>query len=327
MKRVGHLWDKVVALENLELAFYKTAKQKSCKCAVIRFREALDENLELLSKQLSDGSYMLEGYHFFTIFDPKKRTICAAPFSTRVIFHAVMNVCEPYFDRYQMPDSYACRKGKGTIGAVERARFFCNRYRWFVKMDVVKFFDSIDHQVLLRSLSRLFKDRQLLCFFSDLVLSYSVAEGKGMPMGNLTSQFFANHYMALADRFVKETLKVDGMVRYMDDVLLFGDDKDELLRAVREYERFLDEKLCLRLHPMVLNRACFGVPFLGFVVHGYTLRLNQRSRRRLRLKARSLSSLWLCGGIAEESCVESMRSAMAFVGKADIKGIRKQFFG
>lgn len=150
-----------------------------------------------MSLQLLDGSFRFGQYHFFTVYDPKRRTICAASFPERVVFHAMMRICHPVFDDFQIFDSYASRIGKGTYKALERAQQYAKRYQYFAKLDVCKYFDSIDHEVMLHQLCRLFKDSQLLIFFRDLLDSYETSEGRGLPIGNLTSQYFANDYEPL----------------------------------------------------------------------------------------------------------------------------------
>lgn len=317
---------QVLRFDNLCHAFLKTARGKQEKASVIQFRENLEERLEEIKTQLSEGSFKFDHYHFFTIYDPKKRLICAAPFPTRVVFHALMNVCEPVLERWQIHDSYACRKGKGTYKALERTKYYAGKYRWFIKLDVRKFFDSINHDVLKQSLSLLFKDPLLLRIFCDIIDSHSSLPGKGLPMGNLTSQHFANHYMALADHYAKERLGVKAMVRYMDDVLFFHDDKDTLKELAFEYMFFISDRLKLELHPVVMNRTIYGVPYLGYVVYKDKLRLNQRSRKRFRQKVLELDEAWVTGSMEERECVEKMQSALAFVEKADIRGMRQFSF-
>lgn len=317
---------QILHFDNLRNAFLKAARGKTEKETVKDFRHSLDERLEEIAKKLSDASFEFDHYHFFTIYDPKKRLICAAPFPARVVFHALMNVCEPVFERWQIYDSYACRKGKGTYKAIERAKFYAGKYQWFVKLDVKKFFDSINHDVLKQSLSRLFKEPLLLRILADIVDSHGSSSGQGLPMGNLTSQFFANHYMAMADHYAKEHLKVCAMVRYMDDVLFFHNDKEELKMLATEFETFLSEALRLQLHPSVLNRTAMGIPYLGYVIYKNRIRLNQRSRKRFKRKVAELDEAWQTGRMDEHECVERMQAAIAFIHKADARNFCKKLF-
>ena len=278
-----------------------------------------------MHRQLLDGSFRFGDYRFFTIYDPKRREICAASFPERVAFHAMMRICHPVFDDYQVYDSYASRIGKGTYAALDRARQFAHRYRWFAKLDVVKYFDSLDHEVLKHQLHGLFKDRLLLRYFDDLIDGYHGAvKDKGVPIGNLTSQYFANHYLAPADHYAKQMLRVPGMVRYMDDVLLFHDDKATLKAMVRGYQRYVADALHLEHHPVVLNQTGQGIPFLGYVVRGNGLRLNLRSKRRFVTKMRSLAAELEKGYIDQEKYALRAGCLLAFIDKADSVGFRKK---
>lgn len=324
MKRTGNLMPQILHSDNLREAFLLASKGKKSKHSVIDFREHLEERLDDISLRLAEGTYDFSRYHRFTIFDPKKRVICAAPFETRVVLHALMNICEPVFERYQLYDSYACRKGKGLYKALERVQRFCREYKWFVKLDVCKFFDTINHDVLLASVCRLFKDKVLLGHMQNIIASYEVSEGRGLPMGNLTSQFFANHYMAMADHYAKKIIGVGGIVRYMDDVLMFDNDKNALLGKVKQYEAFVSDALKLSFHPIILNRTASGVPFCGYVAYPYKLRLNERSARRFCHKINSLTNAWLLNVIGEDICVERTQALYSFVDKADVVAYKKK---
>lgn len=160
-------------------------------------------------------------YHQFTIYDPKVRVISAAPFCERVMHHAIMNVLEPVFENHLMFHSYACRKGKGIQAAILYA-FSCSKaHHWFLKLDIRKFFDSISHQILKNQLRRLFKDTRLLFLLDSLIDSYQTSPATGLPIGNLTSQFFANHYLFAMDHYILEKLRPRAYVRYMDDFVLW----------------------------------------------------------------------------------------------------------
>jgi len=297
MKRVSNLYKSIAEPENLRLAFWKAQRGKTGKAEVCSFRHNLNKNLAEMRRQLLNHEVRIGDYHYFTIYDPKERRICAASFPERVLHHAIMNMCEPVFERYQIHDSYASRKGKGTYAALERARCFTRRYRWFLKLDVRKYFDSIDHQVLKRLLGRLFKDREVLDLFDRIIESYAVSEGRGVPIGNLTSQYFANHFLGTVDHLVKECLRTAGYVRYMDDMVLWHNDRQTLLKAGRSIRMFITEHLQMDLKPDCMNDGGHGLPFLGYLVFPEQVKLARRSRRRFQrrmLLAREslLSGLW-----------------------------------
>lgn len=326
MKRVGHLMERIAHPENLREAFLRAARGKGGKREVQLFRENMDNELLCIRRDLLEGTYRFEGYRFFTIYDPKKRLICAAPFPHRVAFHAMMRICHPVFENYQIFDSYASRLEKGTYKALERAQHFARKFRWFAKVDVCSFFDSIDHKVMCCQLASLFKDSILLAHFHRLIESYHASPGKGLPIGNLTSQYFANHYMASADHYAKEQLGVKGFVRYMDDVLFFSNDKEQLIGQVGSFVDFVAEKLKMQTHPMIMNSTASGIPFLGYVVYARKLRLNQRSRKRYDRKVNELCRCLQTGTICEADFFARMMALTSFVTKADTRAFRRKVF-
>jgi retron-type reverse transcriptase len=278
MKRYGYIFEKIIDPDNLRLAFWKAQKGKSGKADVQEFRGNLDKNLLNIRNALLDGSYRFGNYHYFKIYDPKERTICAAPFAERVVHHAIMNICDTYFERHQLPASYACRRGKGVFAALEKASEYQKKYGWYLKLDVRKYFDNINHEILYNQLTRLFKDTKLLSLFRQIINSYSVASGCGNPIGNLTSQYFANYYLSSADKYAVHTLRLP-YIRYMDDMILWADSKEELQEKGLLFERFIADSLHLELKPFVLNRTSHGLPALGFIVKPSKIRLQQSQQQ------------------------------------------------
>lgn len=268
MKRTGNLYEKIAEPENLALAFWKAQRGKRARADVFAYRENLSENLSLLRSELLAENVPVGNYHYFKIYDPKERVICAADFRERVLHHAIINVCEPVFERFQIFDSYACRKGKGLHACIARARDFCRKNEWFLKLDVHKFFDSVNHFSLKEMLARLFKDEALLQLFGKIIDSYEVSRERGLPIGNLTSQFFANMYLGALDHYIKEKLHARSYVRYMDDFVLFSKTKREL-RAWRAcVVGFLSKRLWLSLNVGTFNRSARGFSYLGQRVGG-----------------------------------------------------------
>lgn len=284
MKRESNLIEKIAEPDNLRLAFWKARKAKEGKMEVAEFRKSLDKNLLSIRSELLTGNVQVGNYHYFTIFDPKERLICAASFRERVMHHTIMNVCHAKFEKFQIFDSYASRLSKGTYAALERASVFQKKFRWFLKLDVKKYFDTIDHAILKQMLAKRFKDNILLNVFNKIIDSYQTNSGKGLPIGNLTSQYFANHYLATADHFIKEKLQASAYVRYMDDMVIWSDDKNMLLRTAEEFKAFIEEELALCLKPFCLNTTDKGLPFLGYVLYPDKIFLNNNSRKRFKSK-------------------------------------------
>ena len=322
MKRKGHLAEQAAGMENLELAYHKARRGKEGKGSVLAFGKSLRENLLAIRGQILSGRAEAGGYHYFTVYDPKKRQICAAPFPQRVLHHALMNVCHPFFEKAQTADSYASRIGKGTYAALGQARANTCRHPWFLKLDARKYFDSIHHEVLRRQLCRMFKDARLLSLFDQIMGSYCVSPGRGLPIGNLTSQYFANHYLSPADHFAKEVLRLPAYVRYMDDMVLWHDDKQALLEAGHRFRDFAAERLALELKPFCLNRNEAGLPFLGYLLYPGHTRLGKRSRRRYLQKSGLYGRLLLSGAWSQKTFQRHMEPLTAFTLHADAKAFR-----
>lgn len=227
-KRAKNLLTAVADPDNLRLAVWRAAKGKRHSRAVLGYAENLDRNLLQLREQILDGAVSVGQYQCFKVYEPKERNICAPAFAEQALHHALMNVCHPFFEQKQIFDSYASRKGKGTYAAIGRARIFSRSDGWFMKLDLQKFFDSIHHDVLNAQLATLFKDEQLLHIFAQIIAAYHTSPQRGLPIGNLTSQYFANHYLTGLDHFIKEKLRIKAYVRYMDDMVLWHRDKGAL---------------------------------------------------------------------------------------------------
>ena len=257
MKRAGNLIERIADADNLRLAFWKASKAKRAKAEVLRFQSELDARLRVLHAELLAGSVRWGPYRTFKVYDPKERTICAAPFRDRVAHHAMMNVLESHFEAYQIDDSYACRRGKGLDAAISRAVHFSRPCDWYLKMDIRRYFDSVNHGTLKVLVRRRFKDPWVLALLDGVIDSYENSPGRGLPLGNLTSQFFANHYLGVLDHYCKQSLACHRYVRYMDDFVVWDSEKDRLRQVGDEIAGFLSGSLELEMKPVCLN-ACSG---------------------------------------------------------------------
>ncbi len=326
MKRAGNLTERIAEPDNLRLAFLKACRGKQTRADVLHFRSDTDRNLDRLRKELMEGNVNWGGYHSFQIYDPKQRTIHAPTFRARVAHHAMLNICEPVFESYQIHDSYACRKGRGLDPALKRAVEFSRSGEWFLKMDIRKYFDSIDHDILKQLLRRRFKDRILLRLFDSVIDTYQTAPGKGLPIGNLTSQFFANHYLALWDHHAKEGMGIRKYVRYMDDFVIWSSSRDALKSLRRQTAQYLSEPLLLEVNPECLNACNRGLPFLGYKVYPDGLRLSQRGRQRFRRKTKQYQRLYEAGIWDESDLARHMLPLLAFVKKGASRSFRERIF-
>jgi retron-type reverse transcriptase len=312
MKRINGLTELIADRDNLRLAFWKAQKSHSAKKEVSKFRKNLEKNLNKLSKEILCGEVNVGKYFYFNIYYPKQRLICAASFKERVLHNALMNICHSCFEKYQIFDSYASRKGKGTMACLKRAEYFQKRYKWYLKLDVRKYFYSISHDILKEKLRRKFKDNKLLSIFDSIIDSYQASFKRGIPIGNLTSQYFANDYLAEVDHYIKETLSIKAYVRYMDDMVLWSNDKNVLINAYKQINSFLEDTLSLELKPLCLNRTIKGLPFLGYILYPYKIKLSRASRKRFYRKFSLYLHLLFSGKINQKTYQQYVLPLLAF---------------
>ncbi|ETR67726.1 MAG: reverse transcriptase family protein [Candidatus Magnetoglobus multicellularis str. Araruama] len=324
MNRVNNLYIQVSDYENICLAFIKAAKGKQNSKAVAAFKRSFDENIAKLQIQIRQQTLEVGEYHFFHIWDPKPRFICAAKFPERILHHAIMNICEPVLERYAIDDSYACRKYKGSRKAIDRAQQFARRFKWFLKLDIKKYFDSIDHAISLHLLNKRIKDKQILDLFSQILKTYHTRQGKGLPIGNLISQHLANFYLGYYDHWIKENRRIKGYLRYMDDFVLFGDHRSFLKNELAETQFFLNKELALEIKPNIqLNRCTHGIPFLGYRVFPNKILLSPRSKQRFHKKFRAYEAKWKTGRWTMDQLIAHMEPLIDFTRVAQAKEFRK----
>lgn len=290
---------------------------------MICYSENVWQKLEKLHDGLVDGSFEIGRYHYFWITDPKLRKICAASFDERVMHHAVMNVCHDLFERQLIETTYATRKGKGQYKALERAFKAMQHFGFVAKCDFRKYFDSVCHQTLKNSLARIIKDTDVLLLMYRIIDSYETEKDRGLPIGNLTSQYFANFYLSEMDHYVKEVLKVREYVRYMDDFLVFGMDKTEVCCAVDAICEYAEGKLGLTMKPVVYNYVSQGTSFLGYRLYPHMMLLNGRSKKRFVRKYSVYDRLLTCGAWSEMDYQRHILPLFAFVGKGWTMGLKK----
>ena len=327
MKRARNLYNRIHTRENLAIAFNKAAKGKHDNREVVEFKNNFEESIGTMMIRLIEKKPDIGHYHFFTVRDPKVRSICAASFPERVLHHAIMNVCEPVLESYSIFDSYACRPGKGLHRALSRARGFSKKYPWFLKMDIRKYFDSIDHRIMMGLLSRRFKDKDVLNLFRQLLGTYHTKRGKGMPIGNLISQHLANFYLGPLDRRIKEARRIKGYLRYMDDFIIFAENKAQLKDELYDVIGFLGRVLELKLADKIqLNRCERGIPFLGFRVFPHKVLLSPASKRRFSKKFRKYEENFEKGVWTEDDLARHMGPLIEFTKAAHAKGFRKRIF-
>ncbi len=345
MKSYKRLYPDIYAFPQLLKAAEKARKGKRQKDYVARFHFQLEEELLRLESELRNYTYTPGPYKEFFIVEPKVRLISAAPYRDRVVHHALIQTIEPLFERTFIPDTYACRVGKGTHRAVDRFTQFCRRNTYVLKCDIRKYFPSIDHDILYAILSKKIADpgtRWLLktildhsnpqepvvhYFPPDDDLFAPFQRRRGIPIGNLTSQFFANVYLNGFDHFVKETLRCKYYLRYCDDFVILDNRAARLREIRREIEAYL-ASLRLIMHPNKcrISRVEQGTDFLGYRVFPTYRRLRTANVRRFIRKLRHFQDLYRRREMTWEEIGQTVYSWIAHASHADTWRLREDIF-
>jgi len=331
MKAYHDLFGSVAAFGNIFNAAYGAIRgKKKDSPDVHQFFYDLESEVIRLETELVEGDYMPRPYSTFWVRDPKLRRICCLPFRDRVIHHAVCRVLGPCFEACSISDSFACRPEKGTHRAITKAQQYSRSFDFFLKLDIRKFFDSVDQETLKNLLDRKFTEyplRRLLHSIIDAPVP-GLPTGKGQAIGNLTSQFYANFYLTPMDHFVKQRLHVRGYLRYMDDFILFSDSKGLLHGWHAEIQDYVREVLNLELksRATILAPVSEGIPFLGKRIFPNLIRLDRRSRRRFIRLWKKREQAFEIGDISEDDFLRSANSLIGHAQGANTKELRRSFF-
>ena len=285
-------YEDIISAENLLLAWREFIKGKSKRADVLEFGQYLMKNILELHHELIERTYTHGGYHHFKIADPKPRDIHKASVRDRLLHHALYRQLYTFFDSTFISDSYSCRQWKGTHKAMNRFKSFALKVSknnthtcWILKCDIRKFFASIDQEVLMNVLAKYIHNQDTFWLIGQIVKSFhSTATGKGLPLGNLTSQLLVNIYMNEFDQFVKHTLKIKHYIRYADDFVILSTDRNHLIKIVTYMELFLCDKLKLAFNPNKVSIATLasGIDFLGWVhFHDHRVLRTATKRRML----------------------------------------------
>lgn len=347
MKTYKNLYPQIYTFPNLYQAFLAARKGKRDRAAVAAFEFDLEHNLIALSDELKSQTYCLGTYTNFYVYEPKKRLISAAPFRDRVVHHALCQIIEPIWERRFIHTSYACRAGKGTHKALDQCQTWLRRYRYAFHGDIVKYFPAIDHEILRTLLTRRLADAKTVWLVDQIMQSsrdilaaetpnhlfpgddlLALARPRGLPIGNLTSQFWANIYLHELDKFVKQQLHCPAYLRYMDDFVLFSDEKTELGHWREAVEHFLATHLRLQLHPRksVTFPTTSGIDFCGFRIFPTHRRLRRSSIHRFVHRFRRQRLAFAQGELPLEDLHRSVRSWIAHAEHGDTWRLRQRLF-
>ncbi|MFH1029922.1 MAG: reverse transcriptase domain-containing protein [bacterium] len=331
MKIYKNLFEKIISLENLFEAWDEFKKGKRHKKDVQIFEYSLEKNIFKLHRDLCSKTYHHLPYSGFFICDPKVRHVHKATVRDRVIHHAIFKILNPIFDASFISNSFSCRINKGVhkgVIALERmiraeSRNF-TRPCFILKCDVQKFFDSVDHQILLSILKKKIVDSDAMWLLGQIIESYAASQTnlfdrQGVPIGNLTSQLFANVYMNQFDQFVKHTLHIRHYARYTDDFVITSKDKKHLKDLVVSIRQFLNIELHLKLHPNKVSIAPYhqGVDFLGYIAFPHYRLLRKKTKLRLYRKLKEKIKEFRNGKISEDSLSQSLQSYLGVLSHAN----------
>lgn len=307
----NNLYNKIYSFNNLYSAYLKARKCKRYRKEVLDFTSKLEENLLIIQNELIWKTYEPGRFKGFYVYDPKKRLIHAPAFRDRVIHHALCNIIEPLFEKKFIYDSYACRKGKGTHAAVKRVQKFMRklpRNSYVLKADISQYFPSISHDILMKIIARTISCKDTLWLIEKIIR----IDNKGLPIGALTSQLFANVYLSELDHYIKDKLGVKFYARYMDDFVVIHHDKQYLRSLLTEIEGFLFEKLALKLNRKTqIYPIKHGIDFCGYRIWPTYILPRKRNVKRARKRFKKLALLYKHSRI---SLQEVRNSIMSFIG-------------
>ena len=338
MKTYINLFERIVSPENLFSAWDAFKSDKRSKPDVQSFEWNLERNIFQLHRDLKSKTYKHGPYKGFYITDPKLRHIHKATVRDRILHHAVFSVVNPIFEPTFIPTSFSCRVGYGTHKGMEVLEEIMRevsrnntRPCFVLKCDVRKFFDSVNHEILLSIIKKRIKDVDALWLLEAIVRSYESlpgqgALGRGIPIGNLTSQLFANVYMNELDQFVKHRLKIKHYVRYTDDFALVSESPEELEKFLVPISEFLENELALKLHPnkSILRSVCQGVDFLGYVIFPKHRLIRSKTKHRMFRKLEKRMEEYKAGDITRSNFDQSLQSYLGVLSHADAYGVREE---
>ena len=343
MKTYRNLYRKLCSLENLQLAFKKARKHKTEKLYVQEFEKNLTENLQKLHEELTIKTYTPLPLKTFILKDPKTRKISVSDFRDRIVHHAICNVLEPIFDKRFIHDSYTNRKRKGALAALKRFDEFKRKVSlngrlvrnitddnfvqgYALKADIKHYFDTVDHERLLEIIGKRIADKETLELVKKILSNHTTKPGKGMPLGNLTSQFFANVYLNELDQYIKHELRVKYYLRYVDDFAVLHRSRKQLERWKESINNFLHNELLLELHPQKSRTIPLGrgIDFLGFKCFYHFRLLRGRNIRKMRRRLEKLKDLLNQGKISKTDVMESLHGWKAYAAHANTHKLQRE---
>ncbi len=314
MRRHGNLFEKITDLDNIRLAYKKARKGKTWQNTIKIFESDLENNILKIQNSLINKTFTTSEYTLKQIYEPKKRIIYRLPFNPdRIVQHSIMNVLESIWDNLFIYDSYSCRKNKGIHKASRRTMEFIRNTPngYCLKMDISKFYPSINHDILFDIVQQKIKCKDTLELLKDII--YSIPDKKNIPIGNYLSQWFGNLYMNELDRFIKYDHKIKHYIRYCDDFLIIHKDKNYLTQLSKDIEEFLISNLDLKLSKNSLFPISQGIDFVGYRHFPNYVLLRKSTATRLKKRMKELPYLLNKGKITDLQYQSSIASMMGWL--------------
>jgi RNA-directed DNA polymerase len=346
MKRLGNLYEQIIDYENLWNAYLNARKNKRFRGDVLEFTHNVEENLIQIQNELIHKTYKVGKYREFYVYDPKKRLIMALPFKDRVVQWAIYRIIEPILDKQFIYDSYACRKGKGIQKAADRLQYWLRKLDrsvekpYYLKLDISKYFYRIDHDILMQILERKIKDRDVLWLLETIIRSEDTKfgiplgdhgfereriDGIGIPIGNLTSQLFANLYLNELDQYAKHQLHLHYYIRYMDDVVILSEDKKEMRDVLEELSIFLQSELRLQLNNKTAIRPIStGIEFVGYRIWPTHRKLKKKTTKKMKRRLRYLKRAYARGEVSADEVRSTLMSYLGYMKHADCYNLKRK---
>lgn len=312
MKRHGNLFNKIIDMENLRLAYRKSRKGKNWQRTIQEFDKNAEENLLKIRESLVNKTFRTSSYKVKTIHEPKTRQIYILPFSPdRIIQHALMNIIEPIWEKLFIYDSYACRIGKGIHAGSKKTMKLLRKNKYCLKCDISKFYPSMKHDILFKIIKRKIKCKDTLWLLQNII--YSIGGGQNVPIGNYTSQWFGNLYMNELDQIIKHQYKIKHYIRYCDDFIIFHNDKKHLREIAKSVEDFLEKELQLKFSKCSLFPVSQGIDFLGYRHFRKYILLRKSTAKRVKKRLKRLPQMLAAGRLTLEQVRSSLASTMGWL--------------
>lgn len=347
MQVLENAFERITEFDRLEKAYRNARKQKRYRDEVLQFSGDLDNNLLKIQEAVRAGAFCFGPYQKRWIYVPKKRLIMALPFPSRIVQWTVYDELNSFYDKMMIEDSYACRKGKGALAAAQRLQYWMRQAEskpgnWYsVKLDISKFFYRVDHEILLNILGRRIKDERLMNLLKtiidcgerfglprfmgpDDVAAEEWLGDVGMPIGNLTSQLFANIYLNELDQYCKHVLHIKKYVRYMDDIIILTPSKEKAQECKAQIERFLNESLRLDLNHKTAVRPLGRVEFVGYIVTTHDLKLRKQTTRRIKSAFRGICDKYFAGEMSKEDFNRRVASYDGMIAHCEAWNMRRR---